>query len=265
MKIKHDFHIHTSLSVCAKETATVEHYLKTAKKLGFNKIGFADHFWDDKINCGDNRFYQRQGYAHVEQLKPILADIKENDLKTYFGCETEYDSANRGVAVTEEVAERFDFIIVPNSHTHMMMPKDYYEPYQKHVDFMIQAYEDILDCNVSRYITAMAHPFEAVCCPYPNNILIDMIPDDCFKRLFDKQANKGIAFEINVSSMNRKTTSEIEACSQIRMFKIAKECGCKFLFGSDSHSDHGHDAYANADFVAGLLDLKEDDIAEIAR
>ena len=169
------------------------------------------------------------------------------------------------MAITEERAEQMDFILVPNSHTHMMMPKDWYEPYQKHVDFMLQAYEDIINSNVSRYITAMAHPFLAVACPYDKSILVDMITDDQFKRLFDKTAEKGIAFEINVASMVNNTTEEIEKSSQIRMFKLAKECGCKFIFGSDAHNNTAHDTYHHADFVAGLLGLTENDLIDIAK
>ena len=33
MKITHDFHVHTHLSVCAKDTATVEHYAEVSKSL----------------------------------------------------------------------------------------------------------------------------------------------------------------------------------------------------------------------------------------
>lgn len=263
MQIKHDFHIHTSLSVCAKETATVEHYFNVAQRLGLNKIGFSDHFWDSSFDA-PNDFYRTQDYEHVSRLKPMLENAPEG-LNVYFGCEAEYDPKRRDVGITEETAEKFDFIIVPNSHTHMMMPKDFYEPYEKHAEFMIESYNNILDSKVSKYITAMAHPFMAVACPYNNGILIDMIPDDTYKRLFDKTANKGIAFEINISSMHGKTKEQIEALSQIRIFRLAKQCGCKFLFGTDSHNDQRHSSFSNAEFVAEILELKETDIADIAR
>ena len=263
MKIQHDFHIHTELSLCANETATVDNYLEIAKNIGLKKMGFSNHFWDDGIE-GASDWYKRQNYQHLLQLKPELEKAAGSDIQLYFGCETEYDPFHHGVAITEETAEKFDYILVPNSHTSAMMPKDCYMLYQKHVEFMIQAYEEIIDSNVSRYITAMAHPFEAVGCPYDNSILIDMISDDMYKRLFEKTANKGIAFEINVGSMRNKTTDEIATCSQIRMFKIAKECGCKFIFGSDAHTNEDHSSYSNADMVAELLDLKERDIADIA-
>ena len=264
MKIQHDFHVHTKLSICANETATVENYLEHAKRLGLKKIGFSDHFGAGDIP-GARGFYRAHPYEHNAELKTKLAEIGDGDIKLYFGCETEYHTPRRDVAITEEEAEKFDFIVVPNSHTHMIMPKEYIQDYQKHVDFMIQAYEDTLNSKISRYITAMAHPFEAVCCPYDNTILINMISDDTFKRLFDKTAEKGIAFEINVSFTKNMTPKDIENCAQLRMFRLAKECGCKFTFGSDAHDSSQHEFYQNADIFADLLDIREDDLAEICR
>ena len=273
MKITHDFHIHTHLSLCAQPSAQVEYYMKKAKQLGLKKIGFSDHFWDSPIDGSQIPgwgFYAsetepHQNYEHLCKIKPELEKYADPDIKVYFGCETEYDPIHRGVAVTEETAEKFDFIIVPQSHTHITMPKDLYQPYQKHLDYMITAYDDILDSPVSKYITAVVHPFEAVCCPYDNTILIDMLSEDVMKRLFTKSAEKNIAFEINVSQMMDKTPEQIAECSHMRMFRIVKECGCKFIFGSDSHDDVTHEKYSNAQLTADLLGLTDDDIADIAK
>jgi len=273
MKVTHDFHIHTHLSVCANETAQVEHYMKKAKELGLKKLGFSDHFWDSPIDGSQIPgwgFYaptdrEHQNFEHLYRIKPELEKYKDPDIQVYFGCETEYDPIHRGVAVTEETAEKFDFIIVPQSHTHITMPKSLYQPYQKHLDYMIQAYDDILDSNVSKYITSVVHPFEAVCCPYDNTILINMLTEDTMKRLFTKSAEKEIAFEVNVSVMTEMTKDQIANCAQMRMFRLVKECGCKFIFGSDAHGNTAHDTYGNAQFVADLLGLTEDDIAPIAR
>jgi hypothetical protein len=112
----------------------------------------------------------------------------------------------------------------------------------------------------------MAHPFDAVCCPYDPSILINMISDDTFKRLFDRTAEKNIAFEINVAYTKNMTPEEIANDCHIRMFCLAKECGCKFTFGSDSHSISYPELFLErAAFVAELLDLKESDLAKIAR
>ncbi|MBQ9747908.1 MAG: PHP domain-containing protein [Clostridia bacterium] len=264
MKITHDFHVHTTLSLCANETATVDNYLAIAKRLGLKKMGFSDHFGKPDIS-GARGFYRAHPLEHNLSLKPIVRERSTPELQLYFGCETEYFPLHRDVAITEAEAEQFDFITVPNSHTHMIMPKDYIGNYQKHVDFMIQAYEDTLNSPVSRYITAMAHPFDAVCCPYDYKILIRMISDDQFKRLFDKTAEKGIAVEINTSYTKGMTPQEIADDVHIPMFLLAKECGCKFIFGSDAHDDQHHACFANADLIADLLSLHEEDLAEICR
>jgi len=264
MRVLHDFHLHTKLSVCASREVTAADYVANARRLGLKKLGFSDHFWDASIE-GANKFYQPQDYEHIIRLKEDLEKLRCDDVQFFFGCETEYDPFHHGVAIGEETAEKLDFLLVPNSHTHMMMPKDCYKPYQKHTGFMMQALYEILESPVSRYITAIAHPFEAVNCPYSNELLIDLIPDDDFKRVFDLMAEKGIAFEINVSSMQKKSPEEIGQMSQMRMFRLAKQQGCRFLFGSDSHSATSHDFYSNADLVAGLLELKNEDIAPIAR
>jgi len=270
MVIDHDFHIHTGLSSCArdKENATVKKYLENAEKYGLKKLGFADHLWDGAIE-GAPRWYETQNVPHVMQLKTELERLKTErkvpEMQLYLGCEAEYDPIHHGVALTEENAELFDFVIVPNSHTHIVMPKNFYEPYQRHADFMLQAYEDILNSKVSRYITAIAHPFQAIKCPYPYGELIDLITDNQFKRLFDRTAEKGIAIEINMSGVSRRTNEEILQLPQIRLFRLAKACGCKFVFGSDSHANDRHSLYYKAEFVADLLELKTTDIAEIAR
>ena len=49
MRAEHDFHLHTSLSFCADECATLEGYVDIAKNFGLKKIGIANHFWDSKI------------------------------------------------------------------------------------------------------------------------------------------------------------------------------------------------------------------------
>ncbi len=275
MKITHDFHIHTHLSLCAPDkTGTVENYIESAKAQGLKKLGFANHFWGDtpgdseyykNVRSNPDGYYKKQNYEYISQIRPELEKYNSDDIKLYFGCECEYNPFTRGIAVTYEQAETFDFIIVPNSHTHMTMPLSCYEPYSRHIDFMIQAFEDTISCDLSRYVTAIAHPFHAVACPYGYDVLINMIPDDTFKRLFSSAAEKGIAMEVNVFQMKSKTFDELLQMSEIRMLKIAKNCGCKFIFGSDAHIISEHEGYSNSDAVAEVLDLTEDDIAKIAR
>ena len=170
MRINHDFHIHTNLSLCAAETVTAEHYINKAKELGLNKIGFTNHMWDENIQPFLNRSYKIQTVPYNLELRDELKTLDKQGIKVYFGAEAEFHPIY-GVALTEENAEKFDYIIVPNSHTHMTMDKSLYKPYEKHAEFMVEAYEKIIGSAVSRHILAMAHPFDAVCCPYDRSYI----------------------------------------------------------------------------------------------
>jgi histidinol phosphatase-like PHP family hydrolase len=92
-----------------------------------------------------------------------------------------------------------------------------------------------------------------------------MISDDTFKRLFDKTAEKNIAVEINVAYSKNMKPEEIAEDCHIRMFRLAKDCGCRFIFGSDAHDSAQHEFYANAQILADVLALKESDLADICR
>jgi histidinol phosphatase-like PHP family hydrolase len=270
-QIDHDLHIHTCLSRCAEDLhQRPDRILEYGLENGLHTLCITDHFWDENVpgvkfgmEGGAYNGYATQTCAHIKLALPLP---QHEGVRYLFGCETEYDPCRHGVAISEEVAERMDFILVPNSHTHMVMPKDLYEPYEKHANYMVNAYREIIESPVSRYITSMAHPFEAVCCPYDNRILIKLIPDDEYRRLFDRTAEKGIAYEINVSCWLKKTHAEIEADPVLHLFRLAKECGCRFTFGSDAHSHTAHDVYMDqTSFIADLLSLKEDDLAPITR
>ena len=104
------------------------------------------------------------------------------------------------------------------------------------------------------------------CCPYDNRLLLKLISDDCYRRLFDRTAQKGIAIEINMSCWGRKTHAEIERDPVLHLFCLAKECGCRFTFGSDAHDHLAHQTYANhTAFVSTLLGLGEEDLSPITK
>ena len=264
LKIEHDFHIHSYLSSCAQENATIEHYVNTAKELGLKKIGFSDHMWDSNIE-GATKWYQLQDYDHIIKLKDEISKTDTKGIKIYFGCETEYNLLYRDVAITKEIASQLDFLHVPNSHTHITMPKESYQPYEKHAKYMINAFHDILKSRVAGLITAIVHPFFAVNCIYDNRELFKIITNSQFEECFRGAKEKDIAIEINISSYKEKSLSQIYEDPSLRMYHIAKDCGCKFIIGSDSHNDKGHEQFERAYVITSILGLTNDDFAEITQ
>ena len=268
MKITHDLHVHTTISGCANETATVENYLAYAKDKGIKKIGFADHFWDEGIP-GEPSCYVPENFAALMTLKPKLEIFEREGITAYFGCEAEYNPFTHSIAVREEIAEQLDIIVAPHCHTHMLMPKDYYYTHN-HLWYQIEAYKDIITCDVSKYITTMAHPFDVICAPGGSNhtseLMKSWISDDEFLKLFDMTAERGIAVEFNTAQTDwfEMTDEEIAATQKIRMLKLALKAGCKFTIGSDSHGTNGFERVELADRVTDIIGIKESDLAEIA-
>ena len=263
MFINHDMHIHTHYSPCADGTATAEHYIKKAYELGLKKIGFSDHMWDSAVKCTIPD-YQPLTYERISQIRAEVSALDTDGIEILFGCETECDK-NGTVAISEELAATLDFVIVPQSHTHLTMPKEYYEPHRKHAEFMLERFYNIVESPVSKYVTTIPHPFNAVACPYDNRELLLLISDKEFSDCFKAAKEKNIAIEINASVFKNDTIGEIQTDPMIHMLQIAKSTGCKFVFGSDSHRSTGHYMFFKNYIVANLLELKPEDIAEFAR
>ena len=61
---------------------------------------------------------------------------------------------------------------------------------------------------------------------------MNIITNTEYEEIFKAAAEKGIGIEINAGDFK---FSNDEADSVLRMFRIARECGCKFYLGSDAH------------------------------
>lgn len=277
MKISYDLHAHTHLSVCGQDCATIERYVETALDFGLTTIGIADHMWDAAIpyppemrlsrsagSSGDSvvRWYQLQDMEHCRQILPEIAAVDTKGIRFLFGGEVDY-APGRGAAISEREAEKLDFIIVPNSHTHHLMDKSWYEPYEKHAAFMLRAIMDICTGPTRQYVTSLAHPFDAVNCPYPLWNIVDTISESQFREVFGAAKENDIAVEINGSSFWNMTAEEIAQSAMFRVLTAAKACGCKFTFGSDSHTGDGRIELQLAAEAADLLGLTENDILHI--
>ena len=264
MKNMHDLHLHSHLSRCAEANATIENYIEAATTYGIGTIGIADHVWDPAIE-GARPWYQKQPITHVLQIKDEIANTDTKGIKVLFGCEAEYSYEHRCVAMTEEGASVFDFILAPNSHTQIHMPQEFYEPHQKHADYMLMAFMDIVTGKLSKYITAVPHPFRAVGCPYDNRILMAMITDKQYEECFMAAAENEVALEINPFRYLNMSSEETRNDETIRLYQIAKKCGCKFTLGTDAHQKITYDYYPKTDEVFEIIGITEDDFPDFLK
>ena len=236
MKLTYDIHIHTELSDCAERDATVENYIAAAKRDGVTALGFSDHLWDDTVTEPTN-WYRPQNVAHVTQLKNTLPESREIDgIKLFFGCETEF-IGNGTLCLSEKHMDLFDYILVPHSHTHMnaVMPREYQADHRLHANFLMESFLRLIRHPQADRITAVAHPFAPGTKHENFNAVQSLIPDSYFYEAFSEAKEKGIAMEINGSCLTYLPDREIPFCEYVRIYSIAKECGCRFTYGSDSH------------------------------
>ena len=263
MVIFQDLHVHTNLSPCASRDATVESFFDAMQKNGITTFGIADHLWDEKMPNPCPGRTPAVGMKPVLELKERLKTIDTQGLRILVGGETEYDYRNRGVAMSEESAAQLDFLLVPNAHTHLTMPKEFRDDPKLHARFTVDAWFDIIKSNIAKYTTAIPHPFVTNA---PTEITLEL-SDATLKECMFAAKEAGIAVEINsaalLSMTKNRSIAELLSLDAIRVLHIAKECGCKFTFGSDAHDASAARLFSANYIVASALELTENDILKI--
>ena len=233
--ISHDIHIHTHISSCSSDPeATPENYIKRAKELGIEVIGFSDHFWDSAVE-GASDWYRPQNFEHIMQIKNMMPEDTLG-IKVLIGCETEYCGGGK-IGISPETAEKLDFVLVPISHVHMKgftIPSWINAP-EDVARTMVQYFKDVTEFN---FVTGIAHPFYPL--GYENvDEIVSCISDEEFMECFSMAAEAGQSIEINACHFPSTKGAETEGYHDdvfVNMFSIAKSAGCKFHLGSDAHS-----------------------------
>jgi len=156
-----------------------------------------------------------------------------------------------------------DFLLVPNAHTHLTAPVEIRNDAKALARFTVDAWFDIMKSNVAKYTTAIPHPFIAGIQGEITPALSDNILTECL--IAAKEAD--IAIEINSSALLSRTENrsikELLELDAIRLFNLAKECGCKFTFGSDAHDASAARLFYANYVIASAVGLTDDDVLKI--
>lgn len=93
--------------------------------------------------------------------------------------------------------------------------------------------------------------------------VLNLLPTEKLEQLFKKCAELGVGIELNADDMN---FADDEAETVLRMFRIAKQQGCKFYMGSDAHHPNELDnAKRLFERAIDMLELTEDDKFHITK
>ena len=130
-------------------------------------------------------------------------------------------------------------------------------------DFMVNSFRSLmLNKSLNEFCrevpVSIAHPFQPVGYGFVRYKCMEKISENTFGELFTMAAERGIGLEINGNSNHPQA---------FRLYGIAKECGCKFTLGSDTHcvEDIRSKAVAFTQALIDHLSLTEDDMMVFLR
>jgi len=258
--IDNDLHIHSQLSLCSDDPEqTPVRILKYAVDNGLKDICLTDHYWDANVPlCTDFDFYVRQDYERVARALPLP---QAESVKFHFGVETDMDKFMT-VGVSKEEMDKFEFIIIPTTHLHMdgFTLDEADKSLESRARLWVERMDALLAMDLPFHKIGIAHMTCSLLAPgdWENHLaVLDMIPDEEYTRIFTRAAQVGVGIELNLPIFQY---SEKDLPRVMRPHWIAKECGCKFYFGSDAHHPSGLDgARAVFERVIELMNLTEDD------
>jgi len=255
-QVDHDYHIHSQLSSCSRHPEqTPERILQYAKENGLKRICITDHYWDSAVP-GASKWYEPQNFDHIAQFRDLP---QAEGVEFLFGCETDMDRFFT-VGIPASRFEDFAFVIVPTTHMHMKgftIAEEDYCVDERVAKLWVERFDALLQKDLPFHKIGVAH----LSCSLMNKTsreaylhTLDLIPSCEMERLFTKAAQLGCGIEINTEF------SETEADRVLRMYRIAKGCGCKFYFGSDAHHPKTFDiAKERFEKAVKLLNLTEND------
>lgn len=267
--VDHDFHFHSMLSLCSSDPEqNPEHLLQYAIENGYRQICLTNHFWDELVEKNNTSWfagwYDQQNYAHVSQSLPLP---QAPGVEFLFGVEAEM-TMDMVVGVSPQRYDAFDFIVIPISHFHQVgftiSQEEAATPEGVATKFLDKL-EAVLNQPLPYHKVGLAHLVSAKLCDDAVYCrVVRLITGERLQRLFAKAAELGVGIELNVDTFLFKSQEEEEAV--LNLYRLAKQCGCKFYFATDAH--HPSELVgrkAAAERIVDLLELTEDDKFRLKR
>ncbi len=254
--VDHDLHIHSHLSLCSSDPRqNTDAILQYGEASGFKTLCLTDHMWDSAVPGAEGmEFYERQPYAHIANALPLPVS---DTVRFLFGCETDLDR-HLTLGISREIMDKLAFVIIPTTHLHMngfTCAGD--EGVKARAKLWVTRFEAVLDMDLPFEKIGIAHLTCGLMHRGHHIEVLNAIPPAEYHRLFAKAARVGVGIELNFNSFEF-TGADLE--TMLLPYRIAKEEGCKFYFGSDAHHPLGlAEAKENFEHMVDLLDLTEAD------
>ncbi len=217
--MRHNMHIHTNRSRCAKSEMNAVDIVKTAEKCGLEIIALTDHNYPHKKN------------AVASQRLDIIKELEKLDykIKVYIGAELSAYGIGK-FADDPECDNSLDFRLYTTNHYH----QDYWEhpeiitprAYAEHMLGIMNCVIDSgrADCFAHPFMAGYIHAFDD-----PHEVT-RAFTDNEIGDIMEKANNAEIAWELNTPAV----FGDPEFYH--RYFQIGKEVGVVFNMGTDAHA-----------------------------
>ena len=236
--IDHDLHIHSFLSACSRDAAqNPNRMVEYARAYGLKQLCVTDHFWDKDQGSGAPCYAPEDLF----EKKRLLGELPvEPGVEFLFGVETELDRTMK-LGLSREHFDCVDFAVIPTTHLNMMglaLNKQEGSSTQSRADLWVRRLAAVLSMDLPFHKVGIAHLTCSTMAYWSRETELEIyrkIPDAQIYSLMKQAAEVGVGIELNACSM---LYSPEEADTVLRIYRIAKECGCKFYCGSDAHHPH---------------------------
>lgn len=232
--VRHNLHIHTTFSGCAKPEMTVQNIIRTAEEAGLEMIALTDHDDSDNINIVS-------GFR-----KKILSQLGETKIKVLVGAELSCIGVGR--FLNDEWCDlEMDYKLYTMNHFHL---DNWEQPEEKtprgYAVQMLKMAESVIEM---RKADCFAHPFMPgyIKCIEDKNEVTKAYTDNELGDIMEKATKKEIAWELNVRAV-MKFPEFFH-----RYFQIGKEVGAVFNIGTDAHLLKNVDTYQYAEKLKEIL------------
>jgi len=238
---------------------TPERLLANAIEQGYDTICITDHVWDARVP-GASDWYAPQTVEYIMKSLPLPS---ADGIRFCFGCETEYCGGNK-LGLDKSSFDSFDFIIVPVNHFHML---DFISPSSVNTpeavaNLLLTRLEELQQIDLPWKKVGIAHLTTKLTFKEGNiKDVIECVSRQRLLKIFDFFARNGTGIELNASSFAPDWQKDKDIL--LSVYRLAKEAGCKFYFGSDAHSVSQLFIKDKLLPVVDELDLSMDDLYSI--
>ena len=254
----HDYHIHSLLSTCSRDDEqNAERILQYALENNLKRICITDHFWDSEVECTLD-WYKPQNYEHISKILPLP---KADGVEFMFGAETDM-TKDFTIGATQRSIDKLDFLIIPTTHLNNKgfgISEELAQSAEGRAQTWLMKLNALLSKPLPFHKIGIAHLACSLIAPKRDEYLatLELLPEAELRKSFIRAAELGVGIEINSSDMS---FAESEAETVLRIFEVAKFCGCKFYMGSDAHHPAALlGAKAKFERAIDYLELKESD------